>query len=237
MKLLEFDRERGIFNFELEEINTQFHVHPATEIIFSDTGNLTIETSTRIFLDVSLAVIPANVNHKIKSDKNHIQLLMVECDFSFLQDIFRQNKVDFLDEIFVQKKKNKPIPIFADILKLYKQKPLPKTTNPRIQTCLNYLESPTADYPKMIETLKAETYLSESRLSHIFKADMGISLKKYLVWNRLKKALKLFIEEEANLYEAAFRSGFYDQAHLSKAFKNMLGINPSDVYNSRMLQI
>ena len=88
----------------------------------------------------------------------------------------------------------------------------------------------------MIEVLKSKTNLLESRLSHLFKSEMGISLKKYLVWSRLKKAFELVIAGKMNMYEASIESGFYDQAHLSKAFKQILGIAPSESYNSRMIQ-
>ena len=88
----------------------------------------------------------------------------------------------------------------------------------------------------MMRSLQAETHLSESRLSHLFKEEMGLSLKKYLVWSRLRETIQYVLSEEISLYEAGLRSGFFDQAHLSRAFKQMLGLSPSKVYNSRMIQ-
>ena len=57
------------------------------------------------------------------------------------------------------------------------------------------------------------------------------------MWSKLKKAFESVVREDKNMYEASIANGFYDQAHLSKAFRQMLGISPSDVYNSRMLQV
>ncbi len=34
----------------------------------------------------------------------------------------------------------------------------------------------------------------------------------------------------------SIESGFFDQAHMIKSFKSVLGVNPSKAYNSRTLQ-
>ena len=79
-------------------------------------------------------------------------------------------------------------------------------------------------------------FLSDSRLSHLFKEHIGISIKKYLIWNKLRKAINLYLSESTNLTDVSIQSGFFDQAHLSNSFKKVLGVSPSKVYNSRILQ-
>ena len=88
----------------------------------------------------------------------------------------------------------------------------------------------------MLNTLTQVVHLSESRLSHLFKAKVGISLKKYMVWCKLRSTIDQHLDKKEDLFSSLIQSGFYDQPHFSKAFKTMLGVKPSNVYNSRTVQ-
>ena len=236
MKVIEFDQKKGIFSFELEELDAQFHAHPAVEILFSKEGNLEIKTQEAVYSKVSFAVIGANVPHQVFAKEGLIKLLMVEGHARFVSEVMQQFEIEMEDGIFVKTNLEDEPAILNFLSQKYAHHHISKSENLRIQQCLDYLNSTTADYNKMIAVLKEELQLSESRLSHIFKAAIGISLKKYLVWSRLKSAFQLVVDKDINLYQAALESGFYDQAHLSKAFKQFLGLNPSEVFNSRTLQ-
>lgn len=237
MKLIKFNSDKGIYSFELEQVETSFHAHPVVEIIASSNGKLQIETTETTYNDVVFAIINRNIKHKVTTNNDSIKLLMIECSPSFLNRLLNGFKIKLIQGLFVEKRHTNKNTLIDYLVQYYKHHEVPKTEKPRIATCLEYMNSSEADYKKMIEELSSQVYLSESRLSHLFKAEIGISMKKYLVWSRLKKAFQLFLQnEQVNLHEAALRSGFYDQAHLSKAFKQMLGMSPSKVYNSRMIQ-
>ncbi|MES2821237.1 MAG: AraC family transcriptional regulator [Pseudomonadota bacterium] len=75
----------------------------------------------------------------------------------------------------------------------------------------------------------AETVcLSPSRLSALFKQDMGLPLRRYRVWLRLR-VLVGFISQGLSLTEAALMAGFSDSAHFSNSCRKLLGIKPTDV--------
>lgn len=74
--------------------------------------------------------------------------------------------------------------------------------------------------------------LSPSRLSHLFKAQMGISIQKFIIWIRMKAATTYMLKESMHLTKAAYDASFYDTAHFSKHFKEIFGIKPSLVYNN-----
>lgn len=236
MKINEFNPGKGIYHFELEEIKTEFHAHPAIEIIYSKNGGVKVETKDSTLADIYFAVIDANKSHKITCSEKDINIIMIEVNPNFITELFNQNRINLVHGIFTENTLNKREDFIKNLPEIIHQNKIPAIENTRVQICLNYLNSSEADYSTMIDTLKSKTHLSESRLSHIFKAEMGISIKKYMVWCRLKKAFYLVVDQNLNLYEAALQSGFYDQAHLSKAFKQLLGISPSTTYNSRTLQ-
>ncbi|HAC57118.1 helix-turn-helix transcriptional regulator [Parvibaculum sp.] len=84
--------------------------------------------------------------------------------------------------------------------------------------------------------LAAELGLSESRLTHLFKQETGVSLRRYMLWLRLGNAMARALSG-ASLTEAAHASGFSDSAHLSRTCREMFGINPQAVArHSRFVQ-
>lgn len=79
--------------------------------------------------------------------------------------------------------------------------------------------------------------LSESRLQHLFKEQIGISMKRYMLWKRMIDGINFAIKG-SDLTTAAYEAGFSDAAHMSRTFKEMFGINLSKIFeNSRSIQV
>jgi AraC-like DNA-binding protein len=64
--------------------------------------------------------------------------------------------------------------------------------------------------------------LSEGRLIHLFKDQVGIPIRRYLLWARLSDAL-MHLSKGGSFTEAAHQAGFSDSAHLSRTYRNMYG--------------
>ena len=71
--------------------------------------------------------------------------------------------------------------------------------------------------------------LSESRFRHLFKDEIGIPLRRYLLWQRLINALEIICEGK-DFTRAAHEASFTDSAHLSRTFQQMFGIAPSALF-------
>jgi AraC-like DNA-binding protein len=69
--------------------------------------------------------------------------------------------------------------------------------------------------------------LSTSRFLHLFKAQTGIPLRRYRLWNRMGAAVAAF-RDGGSLTEAAHAAGFASSAHFSTAFRDMFGMMPSE---------
>jgi AraC-like DNA-binding protein len=74
--------------------------------------------------------------------------------------------------------------------------------------------------------LASRVGLSEGRLIHLFTDEMGLPMRRYALWLRLREAF-LTLAEGASLTEASHRAGFSDSAHMSRTFRGMFGIPPS----------
>jgi AraC-like DNA-binding protein len=80
--------------------------------------------------------------------------------------------------------------------------------------------------PTSIATTAAAAGLSSSRLQHLFTAEVGVPLRRYRRWQRLRSAIRV-AAAGASLTEAAHAAGFADQAHFSRAFRSTFGAPPS----------
>ncbi|QWG16566.1 AraC family transcriptional regulator [Bradyrhizobium sediminis] len=70
--------------------------------------------------------------------------------------------------------------------------------------------------------------LSASRFLHLFKAETGVPLRRYRLWNRMGAAVAAF-QDGMSLTEAAHAAGFASSAHFSTAFRDMFGMMPSEL--------
>ena len=76
------------------------------------------------------------------------------------------------------------------------------------------------------EELAKQIALSESRFLHLFKEEMKMTLRKYLLWTRvLEGARRVALGE--SITEAAHATGFTDSAHFARSFKKMFGLTLS----------
>ena len=73
--------------------------------------------------------------------------------------------------------------------------------------------------------------LSPSRFLHLFKAETGVPLRRYRIWNRIGAASRA-IAHGQSLTEAAHGAGFASSAHFSAAFRDMFGMMPSELFST-----
>ncbi|USD29339.1 AraC family transcriptional regulator [Pseudoalteromonas sp. SCSIO 43201] len=67
-------------------------------------------------------------------------------------------------------------------------------------------------------------HLCESRFLHLFKAQIGIAWRPFLLWRRLNCALQALIKG-CSATDAAYIAGFSDGAHLSRTFRATFGMS------------
>ncbi|AFM20321.1 transcriptional regulator, AraC family (plasmid) [Mycolicibacterium chubuense NBB4] len=74
--------------------------------------------------------------------------------------------------------------------------------------------------------LAAQVGLSASRLTHLFTEQVGIPLRRYVLWSRLRIAITR-VQAGDDLTAAAHGAGFADSAHLTRTTREMFGLPPS----------
>lgn len=101
----------------------------------------------------------------------------------------------------------------------------------RVQTMLRELEEMETITPDTFDILSRRICLSKSRMSHLFKENVGIAPNRYLVLEKMRKCYEYYIET-GNLTEACMRAGFDSSSHFAGTCKRMFGISFSEFAKS-----
>ncbi len=97
--------------------------------------------------------------------------------------------------------------------------------DPRMTKVLDMIAS-SEDLRLSLEQVAASVFLSPSRFQHLFKQQLGLPFRRYMLWRKVTRAM-VAIARERTLAAAAQTSGFADAAHLTRTFHQMFGLPPS----------
>jgi AraC family transcriptional regulator len=77
-----------------------------------------------------------------------------------------------------------------------------------------------------LSTLAAEMGYSRSHFLRIFRAGTGCSPHQWLIQLRVERAKKMLREGSRSLIDIAADSGFSSHSHLSRTFRQVVGVAP-----------
>jgi AraC-like DNA-binding protein len=100
--------------------------------------------------------------------------------------------------------------------------------HPRVRRALRHLRTLSPSEDQSLAALSKVAGLSEGRFMHAFTESVGIPLRPYLAWLKLQRAAAAIVTG-STLSEAAYGAGFADAAHMTRAFRRMFGVRPSEL--------
>lgn len=98
--------------------------------------------------------------------------------------------------------------------------------HPAVRETLRLLPDLIAQGPVGGTALASRVGISTSRLTHLFTEQVGIPLRRYVLWSRLRIAITR-VHAGDDLTDAAHGAGFADSAHLTRTTRDMFGLPPS----------
>jgi AraC family transcriptional regulator of arabinose operon len=101
----------------------------------------------------------------------------------------------------------------------------------RIEKILRKIENDISQ-KLVVRDLAASVNLSVSRLQHLFKQELGISLVKYINSLRLEKARLLLETTDLHVKEIRLKVGATHEAHFLEDFKQKFGQTPNHYRNN-----
>lgn len=110
-----------------------------------------------------------------------------------------------------------------------KAKPIDKRVAKSIEILWERFDCPLSE-------LAAAVGVSYYRLSHLFADNMGMTLRSYQQWRKIRKAISLS-KHNYTLAQLAEASGFTDAAHFSRVFLQLHAAPPSYFFQSGNVKI
>lgn len=104
--------------------------------------------------------------------------------------------------------------------------PNPVRLSPACKKIKNYIDQNYMS-PITLESLSSAIYISKDHLSHLFKAEIGVSPIRYVIQKRCEEASRLLLETDLSVKEVSQRVGYDDPVYFSQIFKKVMGASPN----------
>ncbi|MBL8018976.1 MAG: helix-turn-helix transcriptional regulator [Leptospirales bacterium] len=227
--------------FATNAMQTDFHTHYAATLAVSLKKNICIETN-KSREEYRAALVGPNTFHRTISPGVEMIALLIDpetTDFLGISSLVTPGEVKRLEiepfqplmqrmcDLYSGQLSNSAawdlhLDMLGSVLPFARPR---KRIDERIETIAKRIRTELPDSIRMRE-IGADFSISEDRLIRLFKENLGIPLRRYLLWVRLLKATRL-LKEGINLTEAAHAAGFSDSAHFTRTFKENFGFVPS----------
>lgn len=96
----------------------------------------------------------------------------------------------------------------------------------RVARVLQLLRAAAGQPQVPLRELAVVACLSPDRLTHLFREQTGLSIKRYLLWAKVRRTIQLIASHQP-LSDVALAGGFTDAAHMSRTFQRYFGLSPS----------
>lgn len=100
--------------------------------------------------------------------------------------------------------------------------------DPRVRMVLDRIHDAYFE-PLVVEDLARLAGTDRFHLSRLFRDELGVPPYRYLLSHRIRRAAELLREGRHTVTEAAFDVGFNDLSRFARAFKNEIGVAPSEI--------
>lgn len=220
------------------------HAHERSSLAFVQKGSHIDEVSDRSDLaeSATVVVMPRGMPHRNRIGKTGSRLLLVSLEPAFVERVpfpsrWRSIRCGSLARIFIRLSQTLRLPLETEketieelVLELLESvgdpREISSSTAPRcVQVARAHLKE-NASGPLQFRDVAREAQVDVAYLSRAFRRVEGCTMGEYLRRLRVRKAAALIASRRMPLAQVAFSVGFADQSHLSRVFKNELGITP-----------
>jgi AraC-like DNA-binding protein len=238
-----------------ESFDTSFHAHHTVQICIGLKGKIDVLDDNGALVCGQAIIIPSNCTHKLNASNTIIASFFIDVQSCLYQQLnlkyLKTADGDLNNKMKIQTIAL-PSLLIANLQKAYKvdneltealslieqiigdltdNKDVVKPLDSRIKQVITHINN-CLDSQIPMKVLADGINLSQSRLAHLFKEHVGIPIRRYSLWRRVRFAMEVAIEKKS-LTEGAHCAGFSDSAHLSRIVKKMYGVSPSAILNNK----
>lgn len=220
-----------------DQINTTEHSHCLLQVFLSLDEPLQITVADKQ-ISGQCIVVNKNVKHTfLCNNKRHLSIL-IEPSSNFAKDLSAKMNGDYLicekEIAYLQQKaalllnttqRKAYLSFIHDLSDYLGIERNDGVLDERIVELLDILQNCDC-YDHTIENFAKKVSLSSSRLSHLFRDQIGIPLKSYILFHQLKKAFEAILGGQ-NITDAAMIAGFDSPSHFAATAKKWMGVSVS----------
>lgn len=233
--MIDFKLTQGVAYFVGKNIETERHSHHALEFILGIDEPFDLISEAGELRDIQGVIINPNFPHQfVGSDAKYlfvflepelIQTQQIKDHFDL--EVLETVQVDCLSE-FPDSEKVIDFSFFEEELGIPMVHSSIAKIDDRIREVVAFIKGNLEQGQVSSVSLAEKVYLSESRFLHLFKEQIGIPVRRFVLWCRIQEALKELLTG-SNFTRSAHAAGFSDSAHFSRTFSEMFGVSPSSV--------
>lgn len=237
MTISQFDTEKGLYAFTENNLVTQMHSHPALEILMAKEGSFSLSTPHQNLEHLRMAVVQPNQRHAFNGPACSCDFIFTEPGMDFWSQLSKKVGPGYLHDGIILLPDDQKDWMMQEIIR-HEAESWKEKIDDRVWQCIESIKANIRDSALSLPLLAGVVHLSPGRLSHLFKAQMGVTVQRYIIWTRMKMTIDAVLQRDLDLAEAAYAAGFYDPAHFTRHFREIFGVKPSAVYNnSRIVQM
>ena len=229
------------------------HQHPMIQLIVSINDSFLWKDAHGNWIEKNALLVAPNHKHACNASGKEILIIGIDPESIFGQFVLNhylvaESLIDFpssniknfdINNSIRDIKDSKWGHLYDSVKSLFKfnSAELPfKNRDQRVKNVLDFITN-NIDTKITTELLMNVSFLSESRLLHLFKQEMGLPIRNYILWHRLQLAFKE-LSNGHSLTKVAYLTGFSDQSHLTRTFVKTIGATPSSLLkNSKFIQV
>lgn len=217
------------------------HAHHAIQIAIGLDGAVGLATNEMEWRFARGVIVPADIEHRY--DPNGSRFAMLFVDPESLEGVWLRattgDAVTFIPEARLEPVAREIVTHLESPLEameigallrhivstLCAGAPPARRLDERVTRVLRSMRT-TEDLRMSLESAAETVALSPSRLQHLFKQQVGLPFRRYVLWRKLTRAI-VAVGSEPSLTAAAHAGDFADAAHLTRTFQQMFGLVPS----------
>ena len=232
----------GVAAFFYSSHLTSFHCHNTMQLVMDTQTEFRFKIKGGNWKTYKSLIIKENVIHQLDTNDSVQLIIYLDAEARIAQAIkakyLTENEIHPLDlNIFhivnsneLQQAILKPEPLVLESLinRILVSLSLEIGSIAADERILKTEQAISTTHPEEITTksLADKACLSESRLRSLFKQITGVSLYRYMLWNKIRYATNQ-IMAGYSVNDASIDAGFTDSSHFHKMMVKMFGISPS----------
>lgn len=221
----------GVLAFTGSVGATDWHTHHAVQIMIAD-ARLTVVDGTGARHRGPTVIVPADASHRIERGSLTGMLVFLDPESGAGRAAHqRATQAGWgVGAVFGPVEPGRPLPeVVSELVERLVPAPTAvevTSRHPAVLAALHLLPNLVVAGPVRGTEVAACAGVSASRLTHLFTEQVGIPLRRYVLWSRLQIAISR-VKAGDDLTDAAHAAGFADSAHLTRTCRDMFGLPPS----------